>query len=137
MLTNRRTIEIQWGDCDPAGIVYFPRFFEYFDACTNALFERAGLPKPEMLRKYQLVGVPLVDARARFLIPSSFGDIVAVDSCITEWGRSSFSVSHKLFRGDTLAVEASEKRVWTVRDPHDPSRLRGEQIPREVMACFE
>lgn len=137
MLINRRTIEIQWGDCDPAGIVYFPRFFEYFDACTNALFESAGLPKPDMLRKYQLVGIPLVDARARFIIPSSFGDIVAVDSCVTEWGRSSFSVSHKLFRGDTLAVEGFEKRVWTIRDPHDPSRLRGEPVPRDVMARFD
>jgi 4-hydroxybenzoyl-CoA thioesterase len=137
MLINRRTIEIQWGDCDPAGIVYFPRFFEYFDACTNALFERAGLPKPEMLRKYRLVGIPLVDARARFIIPSSFGDIVAVDSCITEWGRSSFSVLHKLFRGDALAVEGSEKRVWTVRDPQDPSRMRGEPIPREVVSLFD
>lgn len=136
MLTNRRAIEIQWGDCDPAGIVYFPRFFEYFDACTNALFQRAGLPKPEMLRKYRLAGIPLVDARARFIIPSSFGDVVAVDSCISEWGHSSFSVSHKLFRGEALAVEGTEKRVWTVRDATD-SRLRGEAIPREVIARFD
>jgi 4-hydroxybenzoyl-CoA thioesterase len=46
MLTNRREIQIEWGDCDPFGIVFFPRYFEYFDACTNALFHRAlGYPK--------------------------------------------------------------------------------------------
>ena len=51
MLTNRREIQIEWGDCDPFGIVFFPRYFEYFDACTNALFHRAlGIPKAEMLR---------------------------------------------------------------------------------------
>ena len=31
MLTVTRTVRIEWGDCDPAGIVYFPRYFEYFD----------------------------------------------------------------------------------------------------------
>ena len=41
MLTNTRTIRVQWGDCDPAGIVFYPRYFEWFDACTILLFEKA------------------------------------------------------------------------------------------------
>jgi 4-hydroxybenzoyl-CoA thioesterase len=133
MLVNRKTIHIEWGDCDPAGIVYFPRFFEYFDACTNALFERAGLPKHEMIEKYRILGIPLVEARARFIVPSSFGDSVVVESCVTEWGRSSFSVQHKLFRGEMLAVEGFEKRVWTVRTPGDAKKIRSQAIPQEVI----
>ena len=39
MLLSRKEIRIEWGDCDPGGIVYFPRYFEYSDACTHALFE--------------------------------------------------------------------------------------------------
>lgn len=136
MLVNKRTIHIEWGDCDPAGIVYFPRYYEFFDACTNALFERAGLPKHEMLVKYAILGIPLVETRACFLIPSSFGDTVIVESCVTEWGISSFSVQHKLSKDGTLAVEGFEKRVWTVRVPGDPKRLRSEAIPREVVEKF-
>ena len=136
MLVNRKTIHIEWGDCDPAGIVYFPRFFEYFDACTNALFERAGLPKHEMIEKYQILGIPLVEARAKFIVPSSFGDSVLVESRVTEWGKSSFSVQHKLFRGDVLAVEGFEKRVWTVRTPGEPKKIRSHAIPREVIERF-
>jgi 4-hydroxybenzoyl-CoA thioesterase len=136
MLSNIRTITIEWGDCDPAGIVYFPRYFEYFDACTSALFERAGLPKLEMLKKYGLLGIPLVDARAQFFVPSSFGDRVEVESQISEWGRSSFSVQHKLRKASVLAVEGFEKRVWTVRDPDDPQKIKGQPIPKEVIAKF-
>lgn len=136
MLINKRTIHIQWGDCDPAGIVYFPRYYEFFDACTNALFERAGLPKHEMIEKYKILGIPLVETRARFFVPSSFGDTVIVNSCVIEWGKSSFSVEHKLFRGDTLAVEGFEKRVWTVRVPGDSKRLRSQEIPQEVVERF-
>lgn len=136
MLVNRRTIHIEWGDCDPAGIVYFPRYFEYFDASTGTLFERAGLPKQEMIRKYALLGILLVEARANFLVASRFGDNVTVESCIPEWGRSSFSVRHQLFRGDVLAVEGFEKRVWTVRSADDPQKIYSQPIPREVQERF-
>src|ERR1017187_5514616 len=40
-LRNTRKVRIEWGDCDPAGIVFYPRYFEIFDASTSALFERA------------------------------------------------------------------------------------------------
>jgi 4-hydroxybenzoyl-CoA thioesterase len=137
MLIHRTEIRVEWGDCDPLGIVFFPRYFEYFDACTNALFFRAlGFPKAQMLRHYQIAGIPLVQASCNFIVPSSFGDIVAVDSSVTEWGASSFSLNHKLFRGDTLAVEGLEKRVWTVRDPDDPSKIKGQPIPKEVKEKF-
>ena len=66
MLSNRKEIHVEWGDCDPAGIVYYPRFFEYFDACTNALFEKAGLRKAETLKTYGLLGIPMIDTRAQF-----------------------------------------------------------------------
>ena len=41
MLTNRRTVRIEWGDCDPAGIVFYPRYFAMFDHSTVLLIERA------------------------------------------------------------------------------------------------
>lgn len=134
MLTNRREIRIEWGDCDPFGIVFFPRYFEYFDACTNALFHRAlGITKAQMLKHYRIAGIPLVQASCNFFVPSSFGDVVQVESCISNWGTSSFSVQHKLFRGETLAVEGAEKRVWTVRVAGEGSAPKSEPIPREII----
>lgn len=136
MLINRRKIHIEWGDCDPGGIVYFPRYFEYSDACTNALFERAGLPKRHMMKAYGIAGIPTVEVRARFLAPSQFGDTVVVESGVSEWGRSSFSVYHKLFKGDVLAVEVFEKRVWVARSADHPARFKGQTIPQEVKERF-
>lgn len=136
MLSNRKEIHVEWGDCDPAGIVYFPRFFEYFDACTNALFEAAGLRKAEMLRQYGLVGIPLVEVSGQFYAPASFGETVAVESRIVDWGRSSFRVEHKLFKGSMLTAEGREKRVWTVRDLSSEKGMRGDAVPEEVKARF-
>ena len=54
MLTNRRTIRIAWGDCDPAGIVFYPRYFAMFDHSTVLLLEHAlGFNKHELYRTYE------------------------------------------------------------------------------------
>jgi 4-hydroxybenzoyl-CoA thioesterase len=137
MLTNRKTIHIEWGDCDPAGIVYYPRYFAYFDNCTSALFQAAGLLKRQMLKTYGIVGIPMVDTRARFVAPSRFGDDVVVESAIVKWNRSSFEVHHRLFRGDTLAVECWETRVWAARAAGDTEKIEGRAVPEDVIARFK
>jgi 4-hydroxybenzoyl-CoA thioesterase len=136
MLINQRTIRIEWGDCDPAGIVYFPRYFEYFDACTVALFERAGFRKREMMQQHGIGGIPLVDIKARFMIPSRFGDDVVAESSVTEWGNSSFVVRHRLRKAGALAVECFETRVWVARVGGDPERFEARPIPAQVRERF-
>ena len=131
-LTNRKTIHIEWGDCDPAQIVYFPRYFAYFDNCTAALFKKAGLAKREMLKTYNIIGIPLVDVRATFRAPSRFSDVVIVESEIAEVRRSSFCVRHRLFNDKTLAVECVETRVWAKRSANHPERIESVAIPPEV-----
>lgn len=136
MLISRREIRVEWGDCDPGGIVYYPRYFEYCDACTNALFERAGLPKPLLLEQYNIAGIPLVESQARFLLPSQFGDTLTVESSIVEWGRGSFSVRHCMLKEGALAVEILEKRVWVMRTADAPIRFKSAAIPPEVKEKF-
>lgn len=135
-IISRKTIRIEWGDCDPAQIVYFPRYFAYFDACTTALFLKAGLPKRKMLKDYQIIGIPLVDVRASFMAPSRVSDIVVVESEITEWRRSSFCIRHKLFNKKVLAVECNEIRVWAGVSSTDAEKIEAKPVPPEVIESF-
>ena len=137
MLVNTQGIEIEWGDCDPAGIVFYPRYFAYFDACTAALFHRAlGQRRYEWQAAHDIVGIPMVDTRARFLVPSRYGDLVVVESSVTAFRRSSFDVQHRLLKAGELAVEAWETRVWTGRHPDDPARIQAVPIPKTVIDAF-
>ena len=133
VLTNRRTIRIEWGDCDPAGIIFFPRYFAYFDACTHALLERAGCRQQDMQAKYQILGFPLADVRARFLVPTRYDEDVIVESCVTEFGRTSFQVQHRLYKGDVLAVEAFETRVCVALAGAESGKLQAMPVPPEVV----
>jgi 4-hydroxybenzoyl-CoA thioesterase len=137
MFVNRRSVTIEWGDCDPAGIVYYPRYFAMFDASTAHLFAAAlGYDKFEMRKRFGIVGFPMVGTSAKFIAPSRYGETVVIESAITRFGRSSFDVAHKLLRGADVAIEAAETRVWAAVDPDDPERIRGVAIPAEVVAAL-
>ena len=136
MFINRRDVQIQWGDCDPANIVYYPRYFEMFDDSTSILFEAAGFSKQDIVRKYGLVGIPMVDTRAKFYIASTYGDWIMIESRVESIKRSSFEVAHKVYKEKALAIEAFETRVLVGRDPDDAARLKSAPIPQEMIAKF-
>lgn len=137
MLTNYHTQEIEWGDCDPAGIVFYPRYFAYFDACTQRLFAKAGFPKFEMRERFNVVGYPMVDTRSKFYIPSRFGEKVVIETRVTEIRRSSFDVHHRILKDDEVAVEGFETRVWVGQDPENPDGIKAQPIPAEVIDALK
>ncbi|MGA2045429.1 MAG: thioesterase family protein [Roseiarcus sp.] len=127
-----RNLTIEWGHCDPAGIVFNPRFFEFFDWSTALLVQAAlDLGEVDMRTAYGVAGIPLVDTRANFTRPARYGDRIEIVSRVSAVGRSSFEIDHKLFNAGELAVEGHEKRVWTVRDPQT-GQLRSRPLPEEV-----
>ncbi len=134
---SRRQFTIEWGHCDPAGIVFNARFFEFFDWGTWMLFEAAlGVKPADLAGAYGIMGIPLVDAGARFIAAARFGDVVEMTSQVSEFRRSSFDVEHRILVAGAIAVEGKETRVWAARDPADPSKLKSQPIPPEVAARF-
>ena len=134
MLTSTRTTRIEWCDCDPAGIIFYPRYFEIFDTSTTVLLERAlGMNKIDYLKAYDFAGHPLVQSRARFRVPTRFGDEVTIETTLVDIGRSSFKIEHRLHKADTLAVEGFETRVWVIRQA-GARRLKSQPIPPDVVA---
>ena len=61
------------------------------------------------------------ETRARFLLPTRFGDEVAIETAVVACGRSSFKLEHRLTRGGALAAEGFETRVWVARRSHRPN----------------
>src|SRR5262245_57695019 len=134
MFVNQRDVQIQWGDCDPANIVYYPRYVSMFDASTSVLFQTARLSNHDLVHKHGLVGIPMVDTRAKFYIPSTHGDWITIATKIESIKRSSFEVKHNVYKGEALAIEAFETRVLVGRDPNNPDKLKSAPFPPEMVA---
>ena len=135
MLKNSRTLRIEWGDCDPAGIVFYPRYFAMFDHSTTMLITAAsGLSKAELLRAYDFDGYPLVDTKAKFIIPTRFGDDIIIQSTFARVGRSSFDIRHQIRKNNQVCVEGLETRAWVKRDGQH--RIKSHPLPEELAARF-
>jgi len=136
MLTNRRTLRIEWGQCDPAGIVFYPQYLIIFDSSTGWLFERTGLKPLAMRKKYGIVGMPVVEVGAQFIMPCRFDDEIIVESEVGEWGRSSFTVRHRVLNESKLALEGFEKRVWAAPHPERAGAIKAQPVPAEIIASL-
>jgi 4-hydroxybenzoyl-CoA thioesterase len=135
LLVFRWQMTVEFGHCDPAGMVSPKRLFEYFDTGTWSLFEAAlGIKRADFLTTFGIL--PLVDVRLACRKAVKFGDNIEVASRVAAFRRSSFDVDHRISVGGELAVEGGETRVWAVRDKDSPEKISAQTIPGDVIARF-
>ena len=128
-------VQLQWGECDPAGIIFYPTYFRWFDAATWNMFAEAGYHAKRMRTEH--LAMPLVAAGCEFRHPAEQQDRAEVRSRILRWGGKSFVVGHDVVREDgVLLAQGSETRVWGryVGGPGTP--LKGEEIGEELRGLF-
>jgi 4-hydroxybenzoyl-CoA thioesterase len=129
-LTSRHEVTVEWGDCDPAGIVYYPAYFKWSDQATYRLFLKAGVTRDDMSSGQWTEGTPLVAAECAFKRSSQTGEKLVIESHIEKFGRSSFVVRH-VFRDASgeVAAEGTETRIWARKDGRS---LEAVAIPEEA-----
>jgi 4-hydroxybenzoyl-CoA thioesterase len=136
--THVHRVHVEFGDCDPAQIVHFPNFFRWADAASRHFFSAAGVPTWQELTPLNgIIGTPIVDVQASFSAVASYGQDIEIHTSVTNWGNTSFAMTHRITRGDTLLAEVREKRVFARRHPSDPNRIQAAPIPPEIRAICE
>ena len=136
MFRNSIDITVEWGDCDPAGIVFYPNYFRWFNQGAHALFGAAGMPFHEMIAERGIVGVPMLDTQASFAAPVRFGETITLTSRIDEWRNRSFAVAHEVHKDGQLCAEGRDIRAWVVHDDKAPNGIRAVTIPDDVKRRF-
>jgi 4-hydroxybenzoyl-CoA thioesterase len=128
-------VAVEFGDCDPAGIVYFPNFFRWMDAASRHFFIERGVPPwRDTETLYGVIGTPIVDAHSRFLKAAAYGDKLSIETEVVEWRTKSFVQRHRIWRGDELLVEGTEVRVFAART-EDRAAIRAVACPPEIRAA--
>lgn len=131
----RRTLA--WGECDPAGIIFYPNYYRWMDEATWAMFSQAGYGAERMRTEH--LSLPLVESGCDFLSSPRFGDEIEIRSRVSRWGRSSFSLSHEfvIAKDGRLLARGSESRVWCRYESGPGSPLRSVPVPDEVRAALQ
>lgn len=126
-------LEVHFGDCDPAGIVFFPNFARWMDQSSLAYFRACGLPPwREMTLSHGIIGTPVLETNTRFLMPATYGERLQVHTRIIEWRAKVFVHQHQVRRGDDLLCEGTEVRAFVVRDAAS-GRLKSIPVPDDIL----
>jgi 4-hydroxybenzoyl-CoA thioesterase len=134
MVSHECAVKVRWSEADPAGIVFYPRFFEWFDLATEALFEAVGLPWPELFPAHRVVGVPIVESGARFVAPVRYGNEVRIRTSVTEVRDKTFRVEHEVSVDGHACARGFEVRAWVAVPEAPGGRLRARSLPDAVRA---
>jgi 4-hydroxybenzoyl-CoA thioesterase len=116
-------VQVGWGDCDPAGIVFYPRFYAWMDTVSHALAREMGISRESMLPPTpDLLGFPVVGTQARYTAPARMDDVLEVRTWVSRIGRTSLSLRHEILRiesdgSETPIAAGREDRVFIVQRP--------------------
>jgi 4-hydroxybenzoyl-CoA thioesterase len=132
--SNRRRIRVEFGNCDPARIVFYPNYFAWFDQSTMYLFESVGLKFWDLPDRFGVLA-PIVEAQARFSKTATWGDDLDIESRVQRWSNRSMTVAHVVRNAASaeLICEGHEVRVF-VRS--EGGRMAATPIPAEIRALL-
>lgn len=137
------TVRVEFGDCDPARIVWFPNFFRWIDAASRNFFVQCGVPPwHETERTLGIIGTPLVDTHAKFIKTVSYGDVLQIHTHVAEWRGSSFVHRHRMLRSNAdgstdLIMECDEVRVFAARLPGEATAIKAVAAPQDIRRLCE
>ena len=103
-------ISVEFGDCDPAGIVFYPRYFSWFDACFQRWLRNKGVDQAALQKAFNAVGTGLVNGDASFRSPLRPGQQLTVLILKVDWSERTLRVSYQGKCGDRIIVEGEELR---------------------------
>lgn len=134
-IAHRTEIAVQFGDCDPAGIIFFPNFLRWMDQASLAFFMARGLPPwRELVKTRGIVGTPVLEIKTQFFKTATYAETLQIDTSVETWQAKTFTVRHRVQRGADLICEGTEVRAFVCRDAQDPDRLRAMPIPEDIKA---
>jgi 4-hydroxybenzoyl-CoA thioesterase len=133
--TNIYPVNVQFGDCDPAGIVFFPNFSRWMDEASLAFFMSCGIPPwRELVKTRGIIGTPLLEIHTKFYKPATYGETIEVHTTVEEWQAKTLRHRHIVKRGDTVLCEGTEVRAFCIRDAADGGRIRAIPVPEDLKA---
>ena len=139
MTINHKTIvyevNVMFGDCDPAGIVFFPNFSKWMDASALNFFAQCGVqPWRELVKRTGIIGTPLLEIHTKFMRPATYGETLQIHTSVVEWRDKVFVQKHVVKRGEDILCEGSETRAFCVRVPGDADRIKAIPVPADIKA---
>lgn len=123
---------LAFGDCDPSGIAYFPRYLHHLVTVLEDFFAEIGHPWPAMIAERR-IGTPTLKLDLTFVKPGLHGDKLDFALRLRGLGRSSMDLEHQVSSAGSLLWSAHHRIVATSLETHKscpwPADMRAAFMP--------
>jgi YbgC/YbaW family acyl-CoA thioester hydrolase len=128
--------KIMWGDLDSLGIVFYPRYYEWIDACGHLFFESIKLTIGDLWRDRNIL-FGLVETSCRYFKPGRYHQEIRIITNIDSLNEKTVVLKHTIHESeeDTLLLEGFEKRICL--DVSDPENFRAIAIPEDIYSILK
>jgi 4-hydroxybenzoyl-CoA thioesterase len=109
-------ITVRFGDCDPAGLVYYPVIFHYLHVAMEEFIGSVLCVRYNELMVSERIGFPTVKVEAEFQKPILYGDQVQITVRVIKVGRSSLTLQYDLARSTDNVAYATATLVHAAMD---------------------
>ncbi|MEM7568341.1 MAG: acyl-CoA thioesterase [Pseudomonadota bacterium] len=108
------TYDVSFGDCDPAGIVFYPHMFAWLDRTFHGYLKAAGGGHAAVCEALNAKGTGLISADCQFRRPVTDGDDLVVDITAIDWHERTYKVAYEGRVKGAVAFEGTETRALFV-----------------------
>lgn len=103
-------VPISFGHCDPAGIVYYPNYYRWFDRCFHTYMAKNAGGHVEVCAKLGSIGLGIIDSGATFKSPALQNDVLQLEMSFGETSRKTFRLNYTGLINGRIAAEGYEVR---------------------------
>ena len=129
----KTSFTVEWGDCDEAGIVFYPNYFYWFDCSFHRLLRARGLSQRDVRSRFNAV-TPIVQAHSDFKAPARYDDVLDVEIDVHLVDDRRFQVDYRVSSSGRMIGTGHEIRAWAVIN--DDASLKGAPVSGEFISIL-
>jgi acyl-CoA thioester hydrolase len=117
-------IRVRYADTDQMKMVYYAKFFEYFEQGRSDLLRELGMPYPEIERMGYFL--PVIEAHADYLRAARYDDLLSVKTMLREEPQARVRIEYEVRHGEELLATGHTVHGFVQAATGRPARAPGE-----------
>jgi YbgC/YbaW family acyl-CoA thioester hydrolase len=128
--------KITWGDLDSLGIVFYPRYYEWMDACGHLFFEAIGMNLGDLFHGRH-IQFGLIETGFKYFKPGRYHQTIRIVTRLTELDKKTLGLKHGIHCAtrNKIMAEGFEKRICM--DVADPENIKAMDIPDDIFTVLK
>jgi len=112
MKAHTTEIRVRYEETDRMGVTYYGNYFTWFEVARTDYFRKKGLSY-RRLEEEEGIALMVVSANCNYISPSTYDDVLTVESRVTEIKNTSLIFAYKIRRGADLVATGETSHVFT------------------------